>query len=393
MPQRKARHASKEKAHPRNKVKLVHSGKEFFDLLKQLIDAASHSIHIQTYIFAEDGTGTSIAEALIDAAKRNVEVWLVVDGFASQGLSKAFINKLKEAGVNVRFFEPLFRSRNFYFGRRMHHKIIVVDGVRALTGSMNIADRYNDLPGKPAWYDLALYVEGETAVDLYWFCCRSWDRKKRFKVPDAIDKVIASIPENEFCTVEIQKNDWVNRKLQISKSYPRLVRNAKERVTVISSYFLPTRKFLNELKRAVKRGVEVKIVLTKVSDIRTAKYAERYLYRWMFRNNIRIYEYKPTVLHAKLAIADGKELTLGSYNVNHLSDHVSVELNLDVKCREFVSQVEKETDAIIKNDCVEIESREYTESLLSFRQFFQWAAYQFLRLMLTIFTFYFRQRD
>lgn len=395
MPHKKARRFQGEKTHRRNKVKLVHGGKEFFDLLKHLIDGARHSIHIQAYIFVEDSTGISIGEAIINAAKRNVEVWLIVDGFASQGLSKSFIGKLKQAGVNIRFFEPLFRSRNFYFGRRMHHKIIVIDGVRALTGSMNIADRYNDLPGKPAWYDLALYVEGDAAVDLYWFCCRFWanGRKIKFRPPDTTGKMIDAIPEEQNCAVSILQNDWVYRKLKISKYYLNTIRNTKERISIVSSYFLPRKKIMNELKRAVKRGVDVKIILTKVSDVKTAKYAEQYLYRWILRNNIRIYEYKSAVLHAKLAIADGQVLTLGSYNVNHLSDHVSVELNLGIKCGSFVSQVEKEIDDLIKNDCVEVDPKEYTNSLFSLKHFLQWTSYQFLRLLLTVFTFYFRQRD
>lgn len=377
----------------RNKVKLVHSGKEFFNLLKQLIDEARHSIHIQIYIFDEDTTGNFIADALIEAAKRKVAVYLVADGFASQSLSKEFIQKLRDAGIHFRFFEPLFKSRGFYFGRRMHHKVIVIDGIQALTGSMNIADRYNDLPGQKAWFDLALYVEGEAAASLYRFCSRFWSKKRSYALPADVDETVNAIPEKEYASVIIHQNDWVYRKLQISKSYVNIARHATERITIVNSYFLPSRKFRNELKRAVKRGVEVRVVLTKISDVRIAKSAERYLYRWLLRNNVKIYEYKTTILHAKLATADGHILTIGSYNINRLSDLVSVELNLEVKSEAFVPQVEKEIDAVIKNECIPIDFATYNTKLFSFKQFSHWISYQVLRLVQIMFTFYFKQKE
>ena len=109
----------------RNKVKLIRGGKDYFDLLVYLINHATDSIHLQVYIFNDDETGILVANALMAAAKRNVAVYLLTDGFASQILSKKLIDELREAGVHFRFFEPLFRSKHFYFGRRMHHKVFV----------------------------------------------------------------------------------------------------------------------------------------------------------------------------------------------------------------------------------------------------------------------------
>jgi cardiolipin synthase A/B len=150
-----------------NRVKLVRGGREYFDLLLQLIHSAKEFIHLQTYIFSHDETGSLVADALKKAAERNVAVYLLVDGYASQALSKSFIADLKSAGVNFRFFEPLFRSRNFYFGRRMHHKVFVADARHSLVGGINIADRYNDFEGHPAWLDFALYCEGETGKKIF----------------------------------------------------------------------------------------------------------------------------------------------------------------------------------------------------------------------------------
>src|SRR5688572_883392 len=96
-----------------NIVDVVRGGAPFFSLLKELIDKAEHSIHLQTYIFSSDSTGLLIAESLVAAAKKGVSVYLMADGYASKALPKEFIKKLEDAGVNFRFFEPVFRSKHF----------------------------------------------------------------------------------------------------------------------------------------------------------------------------------------------------------------------------------------------------------------------------------------
>src|SRR5450432_1874767 len=157
-----------------NKVKLIRGGKAYFELLEKIIGQAKDTIHLQVYIYDEDDTGRKIAEALIAAAKRKVKVYLMADGYASQSLSTAFIQRLSEGGVNFRFFEPLFKSNSFYLGRRLHHKIIVVDTDIAMVGGINISNNYNDLPGKPAWLDFALFAEGNIVKELCVLCWKTW---------------------------------------------------------------------------------------------------------------------------------------------------------------------------------------------------------------------------
>jgi cardiolipin synthase A/B len=125
----------------RNSIELVRGGCDYFDRLKQMIDRAKETIHLQTYIYEDDETGKEIAERLISASKRGVTVYLLADGYASQSLSSAFIDRIRNAGIHFRFFEPVFKSRYFYFGRRLHHKIFVVDTTCALVGGINISNR------------------------------------------------------------------------------------------------------------------------------------------------------------------------------------------------------------------------------------------------------------
>src|ERR1700692_4789905 len=117
-----------------NKIKLVRGGKPYFDQIIEMINQAQEIIQFQVYILDYDETGKAVTEALMAAAKRQVQVYLMADGYASQKLPRSFIHEAEQSGIHFRFFEPLFKSRHSYFGRRMHHKVIVADNRFALVG-------------------------------------------------------------------------------------------------------------------------------------------------------------------------------------------------------------------------------------------------------------------
>ena len=276
---------------PRNKVKLIHGGKEYFNLLLQLINNATESIHLQTYIFEADETGQAIAAALTSAVQRNVAVYLLADGYASQGLPDKFISGLKKTGINFRFFEPIFKSKYFYFGRRMHHKIFVADAKFALVGGINISDRYNDMPGIPAWFDFALYVEGDTSKDLCVLCWKTWNG---FPVvmditPCEKKQLLFDFDHQNTSRVRMRRNDWVRGKNEISATYIEMLRHAKSHITIMCSYFLPGKIIRRLLSSASKRGVVIEVIIAGPSDVKIAKYAERWMYDWLLRNNIALY--------------------------------------------------------------------------------------------------------
>lgn len=378
-----------------NSVRIVHSGKEFFALLDKLIAGAQHSVHLHTYIFGHDETGNAVADALVNAAGRGVKVYMLVDGYASSHLPADLIQKLTTAGIQFRFFKPLFKSRSLYFGRRLHHKVVVVDGINALVGGINIADRYNDMPDKKAWLDLAVYVYGDAAKELYQLCCRLWTRRrsKEFALPASLPPKAGDIETRDHCPVRVRRNDWVKRKQEIFKTYLEIFRSSRKSITILCSYFMPGISFRKALEKAAKRGVKIRVILTSQSDVPLSKYAERYLYRWMLRNKIEIYEYRPCVVHAKMALADEHLLTIGSYNINNISAYASVELNLDINDTVFSKKLQDELEEIVASDCEAIDSSHNVIRLFSFNQFFQWSAFQVIRFFLTMSTFYFRQRE
>jgi len=378
-----------------NKVRLIEGGKAYFELLLQLIEKAKESIHLQTYILDDDETGISITNALKAAAKRNVSVHLLADGYASQGISGHFISSLQNAGINFRFFEPVFRNKNFYFGRRMHHKIFVADARFALTGGINISDNYNDLPEKKAWLDFALYSEGEIAKELCVLCWKTWNNftAEMGTIPCEEKKQVFNFSNAEKTTVGMRRNDWVRRKNEISGTYINMLRHSKSHITIMCSYFIPGKIIRRILKDAAKRGVKIKVIVAGISDVAIAKYAERWMYDWLLRNNIELYEYQPTVLHAKIAVCDCEWLTIGSYNINNISAYASIELNLDVYNAAFALQTENKIEEIVKNDCLAITRERHIKSKNIFVQFARWSCYQFIRLTFYLFTFYFKHKD
>jgi cardiolipin synthase len=379
----------------RNKVKLIRSGKPYFDLLLQLINTAQKNIHLQFYIFLEDETGTAVMEAMKAASRRGVSVFLHLDAYASQQFPKRCVHDLRETGVYVKWFEPLLRSKHFYFGRRLHHKVVVADGLYSLVGGMNVCNRYNDTPGEPAWLDMALYCEGEASFILSNICKKMWGSRKA--LPYVSYKEVSQFCENiqllEQTSVRVRLNDWVKRKSEIWKSYSAMFSVAEESITIMCSYFLPGRIFRRKINQAVKRGVKIKVILAGTSDIMIAKHAERYLYDWMLKNNIEIYEYQETVLHAKVAVYDNSWVTIGSYNVNNISAYASLELNMDVKNKPFARIVEDELEGIITDHCKQITKENYASSTHFFRRLWQRICYTFINNVLNLFTFYFRQEE
>jgi len=380
----------------RNRISLVHSGEDYFSLLFKLIEKASQVIHLQTYIYENDETGRKVAEALKEAVKRGVSVFLHVDGYASQKLRGKFRSDLEQAGIHFKFFEPLLKSRHFYFGRRLHQKIFVADGLYSLVGGLNIGDRYNDMPDEIAWYDVALYSEGEISYQLHLICNAMWRKRRRLKDrihKKEIEEFCDSIPKEERQMIRVRQNDWVKRKSEVWNTYRMLFTQANENITIMCSYFLPGRTYRKLLSRASTRGVKIKVILAGKSDVPISKNAERYLYDWMLRKNIEIYEFETTVLHAKMSVADREMVTIGSFNVNNISAYASLELNLDVKSKEFASHIHDVMDEVIAKDCKSVTIENYRSSTNIFRKLWHKICYTFVNAMLTLFTFYFKQEE
>lgn len=374
-----------------NKVELLRGGYEYFRSLEELILNANQSIQLQVYIFEEDQTGNHIADLLIAAAARGVAVQVLLDGYASAGLSAQFKKKIKEKGIKLRFFEPILKSKNFYFGRRLHHKIVVVDGSKALVGGINISDRYNDMPGQTAWLDWAVKIEGQAAYELHKICNSFYAKKEIDKIILDEDKLINALDLTSSTPIKICRNDWVMNKNEISASYMKMLKNAESSVIMMSSYFIPGNFFKKNITKALNRGVNIKVIVAGPSDVGISKYAEKYLYRWAIRHGIELYEYKHNILHGKIAMADESFVTVGSYNINDISALASVELNIDVEDRDFAILTGKILKQIIEKDCERVKPMQVLRNYSMAERILHWISYEIFRLIFTLFTFYFKK--
>ena len=171
-----------------------------------------------------------------------------------------------------------------------------------------------------------------------------------------------------------------------------MMTGAQTQVIILCSYFLPGTIMRRSIQRAISRGVTVKVIVAGKSDLLVAKNAERFLYDWLLRNNIEIYEYQNNILHGKIAVCDSKWVTIGSYNINDISAYASVELNLDVRNSSFAKKVEQTLHKIILTSCSAITKERHIRSKNVLKQFFRWLSYELFRLTFHAFTFYFRQK-
>jgi len=365
-------------------VELLHSGEPFFAANIHAIDQAKDYIHFQSYILDEDETGLRVIEALVRASERGVRVYLLLDAFGTKYLSSEFIKKIEDAGIYFRFFSPAFITKGFQLSLRLHHKVLLVDGKLAILGGMNFADRYHGTSRKKEWLDFALIVKGPECVHINSILRKLWNKTFISREERSNEIIHTAKTYEQNIRLRVTENNWYRNKIEILKSYRSAFKHSQDHMIIFASYFLPGRLERKLLRLASARNVDIKIVLAAESDAPIFKRATRFLYDYILRNNIKIYEYLPSNLHAKVATVDGKWCTLGSYNLNHISDYGSVEMNVDILDQGFTEEFEKTLLKIINNDCRQVTVEEYLKRKTWLSQFLGWISYQMIRLVMRL---------
>ncbi|HEY5691770.1 MAG TPA: phospholipase D-like domain-containing protein, partial [Cyclobacteriaceae bacterium] len=238
----------------------------------------------------------------------------------------------------------------------------------------------------------AIHVEGEVVPELLVLCQKTWNGfRSLYHITRPRSVPFFLIPVDVKSKVRMRRNDWVRRKNQIASSYLEMFKTAQSEIVLLSSYFLPGSLFRNAMRHAVERGVKITVILAGVSDIKMAKLAERYMYEWMLRKDIKIYEYNETILHGKLAICDNEWITLGSFNVNDISTYASVELNLDVGDARFAREVHQYLNDHIITRSVLVTNEYMAGHSSIWHRFLWWSSFSITRVLVFFFTFYFKQ--
>ena len=347
-----------------NRLALLQNGLEFFPRLRADIDAARHSIYLETYIFAADKTGRMIADALQRAAARGVAVRVLLDGFGSADLPQHWVDELRMAGVEVQWFRraispfTLRRSRKRRLFR-MHRKLAVMDGEVAFAGGINIVD---DIPGNEGFtmprLDYAVRVQGPVAGEVHAAARRLWglvawanfrrrDREARRFVADRAAR--ATAPE-----VALLLRDNLHHRRDIERAYLKAIVGAQHEIVIASAYFLPGRAFRRALKQAARRGVRVVLLLQGKVEYRLQHYATHALYDQLLAAGVEIHEYQASYLHAKVAVVDGRWATVGSSNIDPFSLLLAREANLAIRDAGFSGELRASLLAAIGSDAVRI---------------------------------------
>jgi cardiolipin synthase len=365
-------------------IKLLRSGEDYFAVCEKTIDEAKHYIHFQTYIVDNDDTGRRIVEALKRAAERGVRVYFLLDAFGGGSFQKEMVHMVEKSGVFFRMFSPGLVTRGFQLSLRLHHKVLLVDGNIAIIGGMNVANRYHGAPDLKEWLDFAILIKGPECAHVLFILKRLWNKAFISRKERSKETVHNPSIYDENVKVKVLQNNWYRNKIEILKSYRSAMKHAQDRMIIFASYFLPGRNERKLLRNASRRGVDIKIVLSAESDMPVFKRETIFLYDFILNNNIKIYEYLPSNLHAKVATVDGKWSTIGSYNMNHLSDYGSIEMNADIHDNLFAVKFEKLLLEIIEKDCRQITVEDYIHSKTRLSRLSDWFSYQMIRILMRI---------
>jgi cardiolipin synthase len=281
-------------------------------------------------------------------------------------------------------FSPGLISNDFQLSLRLHHKVLLADGDTAIIGGMNIADRYHGKKGMKEWLDFAILIRGPECAHVLFILKKLWNKAFISKKERSLETIHHPRYYEEDVKLKVLQNNWYRNKIEILKSYRSALKHAQNRMTIFASYFLPGRNERRLLRNASRRGVDIIIVLSAESDAPVFKRATNFLYDFILRNNITIYEYLPSNLHAKVAVVDGNWSTIGSYNMNHLSDYGSIEMNADILDVQFAEEFEAILLGIIKKDCRHVTFEEHIKRRTWFFRLTDWFSYQMIRLSMRL---------
>tara|TARA_Y100000768_G_scaffold389002_1_gene390038 strand:- start:13761 stop:14921 length:1161 start_codon:yes stop_codon:yes gene_type:complete len=329
-----------------NQVELIRNGFEFIQSNLELIKDAKNFIFLHTYIFEVDETTKPIIKQLIEASKRGVEVYIILDALGSQDFPEKTEQDLVKAGVRIKYFTPLF---HFYrTARRMHQKLLLIDNEKAIVGGINLARRFNNPDQNLPWLDYSVLITGEEVHNLYLKSLRHYTKYFKDKRSQILNwKGIHSLSSTQ-CIVKSIENDWIFQYKEVTQSYLQSISEAKVRIIIMATYFLPGKRLLKELKKARKRDVEVLLIFGAFSDHPVVQAAERYFFDWYLQIGFKIYLWDRSIVHGKLALIDDTWVSIGSYNHNFLSKFGNCELNLEIINNQFASDVEKEINNVLQ---------------------------------------------
>lgn len=356
-----------------HRIHLLQGGDELFPRLKRAIEEARDAIWLATYIFHDDAAALAVAESLKAAALRGCAVYVVVDGFGSLHSLPRLRSLFAGSGVHLEVFRPLDRWYAWLQPgqlRRLHQKLCVCDGEVAYVGGINLIDDRLDI--HHGWsaaprLDFAIELRGPLTQDIGATVRAMWSRANLAKVwrEEMVELVRSGSPVQEAMALvrrlrarraaggedgrgpvhaAFLVRDNLRQRRAIERSYIEAIQGAQRRVDLAVPYFYPGQAFRRTLRRAARRGVMVRLLLQGKVDYRIAALAAQALYDELRANGVRVFEYTPAFLHAKVAVVDDDWATVGSSNIDPLSLLLNHEANVVVRDAGFTATLARRLD-------------------------------------------------
>ncbi len=375
-----------------NQVQLLRSGAEYFPALEQAIDAAQREIRLETYILADDETGRRIVAALARAVKRSVAVRVVYDGFGSASFLGELGGMMSAAGINAVVFRPETGWNRFRRSRlrRLHRKLVTVDGRTAFVGGINIIDDLNmppDALSKPEpRFDYAVRVEGPLLVPIHEAMCALWfrlhqRRRERSGTQAPLCPPVSDVAGDHNAWFAFRDN--LSHRRDIEREYLAAILAARNEILIANAYFFPGRRFRRALLRARSNGVKVRLLLQGRQEYLLQYYATRALYGTLLDAGVELYEYRPSFLHAKVAVVDGAWATVGSSNIDPFSLLLAREANVFVRNALFATTLRDSLNDAISNNSKAVHAARWSNRPLTDRVL-TWALYGVARFLMSL---------
>lgn len=344
--------------------RLFFDGDAYFDSVLTAIDSAQKEVLLESYIFEFDPIGQRVLQRLAAAKKRGVQVRVLVDGIGSFNWLNALRTSTTEKNIPFRVYHPLpfsltqlrriswkrLRQWLFLFRRinkRNHRKVILVDGEKAFLGSFNISQVHSrEFMGDRVWRDTGVFVEGGAVSFLRKSYQHAWAHSRFDNQIDT--SIFIKTRVQSYPNSLIRLNSKIRWRFQLLWDLSQKMKLAKHRILVTNAYFLPRKRVLSGLRRAARRGVFVGLCIPAKSDVWFVKAATRSLYLRLLKDGVHIFEYEPTVLHAKTLMIDDWA-TVGSHNLNHRSIRHDLEAEAVITTAANIQTLIKKWDEDVEN--------------------------------------------
>ncbi len=329
-----------------NRLDVLCNGDEIFPAMLDAIDNARHTIDFLTFVYWEGEIGTRFACKLADRARAGVRVRVLLDGWGAHPIEHSLVHEMEAAGVQVRWFRPIRRSRIRDLNHRTHRKVMIVDEATAFTGGVGIADEWKgDARNENEWRDTHFRVAGPAVDGLRAAFLDNWSETEPILFEEDVDR-FPEQPQPGAAVVQCVRSSSDIGWGQVDILVHALLQLATTRVRIATAYFVPDDDLMTRLCDTADRGVTIEILVPGPHiDKRFVQLGAEAAYAPLLDHGIDIWSFQPSMLHAKVMTIDGIVANVGSANLNSRSVALDEEVNLVALDHELVQQLDAQFDA------------------------------------------------